>query len=184
MKPAMIAELHKLNPDKEGDKDRLEYLLEQLPNRPCPTFGEKFGDKEYYYQHKDEVFDYDNSISSGSKVTSTSDIKGKLVDPHLQADGHLQAHLRSEEMTEQLQQMERALHQKTQVEEQLRDAPRQYQARLEQDNEVIRQYEVRSQEEWMALFNIADQFSEYEEAQMMEQKQKQEMSEEQKKGGG
>ena len=87
MKPSMIAELHKLNPDKEGDKNRLDFLLETLQSRPCPTFGEKFGDKEYYYLHKDEVLDYSNSVCSGSKVISTSDIKGRVVDPQLQGSG-------------------------------------------------------------------------------------------------
>ena len=88
MKPSMIAELHKLKPHKsDGDLERLEFLLEQLQSRPCPTFGEKFGDTEYYYQRQDDVFDYENNISTGSQVHSNSDIKGKLVDPQFQASG-------------------------------------------------------------------------------------------------
>ena len=88
MKPSMIAELNKLKPDKsDGDQERLEFLLEQLQRRPCPTFGEKFGDLEYFYHHMDEIFDYENNISSASKVRSNCDIKGKLVDPQLQGSG-------------------------------------------------------------------------------------------------
>lgn len=91
MKPSLIADLHLLKPDeKEGDKERLEFLLSQLVSRPCPVFGEKFGDKEYYYEHRNEVVDYENNISSGSKVVTQSDIKGKLVDPQLQGTQCLQ----------------------------------------------------------------------------------------------
>ena len=87
MTSAMIAELNKLNPDKACDKERLDFLLDKLQNKPCPKFGERFGDKLYYYQHFEDVVAYENEISSGSKVNSQSDIKGKLVDPQLQNVG-------------------------------------------------------------------------------------------------
>ena len=78
MKPKQIAELNHLDPLDTGDKERLDYLLEQLDCRPCPTFGAKFGDKEYYYKHASQVVDYENNISSGSKAVTSADIKGKV----------------------------------------------------------------------------------------------------------
>lgn len=90
MSPKIIAELNKLDVKDEGDKQRLDYLLNQLESRDDPIFGEKFGDKEYYYAHVKEVFDYSNRVTSATKVTTNCDVKGKLVDPHVKnADAKL-----------------------------------------------------------------------------------------------
>ena len=89
MKPKQIADLNHLDPNASNDKHRLDFLLGQLDSRPCPKFGDKFGDREYFYAHSSEVVSYEGSISSGSKAVSTCDLKGKLVAPEDQPEGQM-----------------------------------------------------------------------------------------------
>ena len=89
MKPAKIAELNKLDfKNDDGDKQRLDFLLATLEARNDPVFFEQFGDKQYYYEHRDEVFEFRNKIQSKVEARSTSDVKGKLYDPQLEDGGN------------------------------------------------------------------------------------------------
>jgi hypothetical protein len=37
--------------------------------------------------HKDDIWDYNNTVVSGSEARSSADIKGKLVDPQIEGEG-------------------------------------------------------------------------------------------------
>ena len=87
-KASMIAELKKLKPDKsDGDQERLEFLLEQLKSRPCLTSEKTIGDNAYFHYHMLQSDDFENNISTASKVHGDCDIKEKLVDPQWHGDG-------------------------------------------------------------------------------------------------